>query len=202
MRGRGRGRRFNSARNPAQLRCACWLRRRSHLYQARSNELQPFTDMVSQLMAADTARAQAEAAARAQTTAPPPPPPVERVQPRPRPPLQYVPGVGMVEVVAPEPARPPFSELSVEERAKAVLRDPELVCRLGLVPGAPPEATTAASGASAPPGTGVASATLPVAVVAAPPIPVVPDLEPPRPPLRESRRCRRSWPPSRRILRR
>ncbi len=78
------------------------------LYQpaavAPANELQPFVDIFGQVMAADAASKQAEAA-RAQTTSKPHEPPAPRPPPRPRPELVHVPGLGMVEVVAPDAGR-------------------------------------------------------------------------------------------------
>jgi hypothetical protein len=145
---------------------------------APANELQPFVDIFGQVIAADAARTQAEAA-RAQTTSRPQEPPAARPPPRPRPPLVHVPGVGMVEVVAPDAGALRFDDMSTEERAAAIRKDPALLRELGI--GLPPSAVApAAAGATAQPSpASPASPVRPAVVESVPAIPAVPDLEPP-----------------------
>lgn len=151
------------------------------LYQpaavAPTNELQPFVDIFGQVMAADAASKQAEAA-RAQTTSKPQDPPAPRPPPRPRPELVHVPGLGMVEVVAPDMGARRFGEASTEERAAAIRNDPALLRELGI--GLSPAAVTpTAPAAPAPPSpTSPASPVAPAAIASVPAIPAVPDLEP------------------------
>ncbi len=151
------------------------------LYQpaavAPTNELQPFVDIFGQVMAADAASKQAEAA-RAQTTSKPQEPPPPRPPPRPRPELVHVPGLGMVEVVAPDAGARRFGEASTEERAAAIRNDPALLRELGI--GLPPSAVTrAVSAAPSPPSpTSPASPGAHAVVASVAAIPAVPDLEP------------------------
>ena len=103
---------------------------------APASEFQPLADLIGQAIAADSARSQTEALSRSHSPPTPSPVAADRVPPRPRAPLVHVPGVGIVEVVAPDagaPAAQPRSiEPSVEDRAAAIRRDPELVRALGL----------------------------------------------------------------------
>jgi hypothetical protein len=164
------------------------------LYQpaavAPANELQPFVDIFGQVMAADAASKQAEAA-RAQTTSKPHEPPAPRPPPRPRPELVHVPGLGMVEVVAPDAgarrfdlltdAARRFDLLTDEERATAIRRfhrDPALLAELGF--GLPPSGGAPVSPAAPaqPVPASPASPVAPAVVASAPAMPAVPDLEP------------------------
>jgi hypothetical protein len=166
------------------------------LYQpaavAPANELQPFVDIFGQVMAADAARIQAE---RAQTATKPQEAPTPRPPPRPRPALVHVPGIGMVEVVAPDASALRFGDMSTEEHAAAIRKDPALLRELGLglapTPVAPvavapvaPVAVAVAPVAIAPvavaPPLPAAPASLLSSAVVEPPaaIPVVPDLDP------------------------
>jgi Meckel syndrome type 1 protein len=162
------------------------------LYQpaaaAPANELQPFVDIFGQVMAADAARTQAE---RAQTATKPQEAPAPRPPPRPRPALVHVPGIGMVEVVAPDAGALRFGDMSTEERAAAIRKDPALLRELGIglapAPIAPiaPVAPVAvapiaaplvvvAPPSPAPPASHMTSAVVePVAAIT-----VIPDLEP------------------------
>ena len=144
---------------------------------APTNELQPFVDIFGQVMAADAASKQAEAA-RAQTPSKPQEPPPARPPPRPRPELVHVPGLGMVEVVAPDAGARRIGEASTEERAAAIRKDPALLRELGI--GLSPAAVaSAASAAPAQPASASPASTVAPAVVASvPAIPAVPDLEP------------------------
>ena len=142
---------------------------------APTNELQPFVDIFGQVMAADAASKQAEAA-RAQTTSKPQEPPAPRPPPRPRPELVHVPGLGMVEVVAPDAGARRFGEASTEERAAAVRKDPALLRELGI--GLPPSVVAPAAHATpaSPAPTSPASLVAPAVVASVPAIPAVPDL--------------------------
>lgn len=147
---------------------------------APTNDLQPFVDIFGQVMAADAARTQAE---RAQTVSRPQEPPPARPPPppRPRPALVHVPGVGVVEVVAPDVGARSFGDMSTEERAAAIRNDPALLRELGI--GLPPSAAAPAApvAAGAPAAPSPASPAFPVGpavVEAVAVIPAVPDLEP------------------------
>ena len=150
------------------------------LYQpaavAPTNELQPFVDIFGQVMAADAARTQAERAQTVNKTQEAPPP---RPASRPRPALVHVPGIGMVEVVAPDASALRLGEMSTEERAAAIRKDPALLRALGIeLPTSPvaqvaPVAVVAPTVAAPPPPALVPPVVAPVVV-----IPAVPDLEP------------------------
>jgi hypothetical protein len=155
------------------------------LYQpaavAPANELQPFVDIFGQVMAADAARTQAE---RAQTATKPPEAPAPRPPPRPRPALVHVPGIGMVEVVAPDASALRFGDMSTEERAAAIRKDPALLRELGIGPPPSPIAPVVPMVAVAPVAVAQpspaapASPVSPAVVEPTAAIPVVPDLEP------------------------
>jgi hypothetical protein len=151
------------------------------LYQpaavAPTNELQPFVDIFGQVMAADAARTQAE---RAQTANKPQEAPAPRPAPRPRPALVHVPGIGMVEVVAPDAGALRFGDMSTEERAAAIRKDPALLRELGiglqpspLAPVAPVALVAPTQASPTPPAALIPPVVEPVIV-----IPAVPDLEP------------------------
>jgi hypothetical protein len=151
---------------------------------APANELQPFVDIFGQVMAADAARTQAE---RAQAVSKPQEAPAPRPAPRPRPALVHVPGIGMVEVVAPDAGALRLGEMSTEERAAAIRKDPALLRELGLQPSpitpvaptapvAPitPVAVVAPTLAAPPPPPALAPPVVAPVVI----LPAVPDLEP------------------------
>jgi hypothetical protein len=154
---------------------------------APANELQPFVDIFGQVMAADAARTQAE---RAQAVSKPQEAPAPRPAPRPRPALVHVPGIGMVEVVAPDAGALRFGEASTEERAAAIRKDPALLRELGIglqpspvaaplapiarvAPVAPVAPVVTVQTSPTPPASSVPAVVEPVAA-----IPTVPDLEP------------------------
>jgi hypothetical protein len=151
------------------------------LYQpaavAPTNELQPFVDIFGQVMAADAARTQAERAQTVNKTQEAPPP---RPASRPRPALVHVPGIGMVEVVAPDASALRLGDMSTEERAAAIRKDPALLRALGIelpppvVTSVAPVAVVAPTVAAPPP----PPALVPPVVVPVVVIPAVPDLEP------------------------
>jgi hypothetical protein len=98
---------------------------------APANQLRPFVDRFGQVMAADAARTKAE---RAQTATKPQEAPAPHPLPPPWPALVHVPGIGMVEVVAPHADALRFDDMSTEERAAEVRKDPALLRELGLAP--------------------------------------------------------------------
>jgi hypothetical protein len=142
---------------------------------APANELQPFVDIFGQVMAADAARTQAE---RAQAVSKPQEAPAPRPAPRPRPALVHVPGIGMVEVVAPDAGAVRFGDMSTEDRAAAIRRDPALLRELGIglqpSPVAPVAFVAQVQAAPTP-----APALVPPVVAPVVILPALPDLEPP-----------------------
>ena len=146
---------------------------------APANELPLFVDRFGQVMAADAARTQAE---RAPTATKPQKASSPHPLPRARPALVHVPGIGMVEVAAPDADALLFDDMSTQERAAVIRKDPALLRSFGLAPApiAPvvpmvavaPIAVAQPSPAS--PASPMSSAVVEPMVA----IPVVPDLEP------------------------